>query len=819
MNEYKVKGIIRDSQNQPISEITIEAIDSDFILQDVLGNTKTSTEGLFEISFSRNQFDPLNIEGDPELRLIVHDAKGEFLSVKDSAGHYKKATNISGKTVWTSNIISNISYSLTNNITIAKTVKVIPDQYEAVVVGSGFGGTIISLTLANWFHELDPTHKAKRVCVLERGQWWTSHEVPDNTSGTTDGRETMRDYLEKNMEPYGLWPYPNNIKGFLNLVGNTRYFNSVTGLYDYKSMKNIGVLSASGVGGGSLVYFNVTARPDFSVYEGWPTQSSGTPLNQLFSPQEVYGEQASNYIENSEDIDKKILDYFDVAQQFIGVNAITTNASLSRFKLHKSDVFQESAQKIQNKLGNIINEQRIDSEGNPLFDQQGKAILDFDAPLSITDTPSGIFGLKDGSILHPTIREVNTQSKVFESSSCQRQGRCGLGCIPGARHTLDRLLFQAVTVESKNIDIFALCDVETIQELDDASDYKYVVSFKDYNDTESGIFRKIRTKYLILAAGTLGSTKILLKSRSAGLKISNSIGSKFSTNGDTFAAVSPTTKVVDASRGPMLTSIARFKNKESGKFSFSLEDLGIPKIMAEIFPPMLAASLINRIPGSILSQTNFIELFQQLVLHRFAGNEMMARSAKLFNSINLPNFLDDEIVAILSDLNKLISDPKTRAQSSDERLYRMILLFGMCVDKSESSLVLNEKGEVDLSKAYDLDQNVYDEMIDGMKLFANEIGQNGINDMAVLLWNKGGKSQITAHPLGGCPMGKDSVDGVVSSFGEVFRDGSDMKYEHLFVADGSIIPSSLGINPSLTISALAFRIAEYITGSKKYWPR
>ena len=93
-----------------------------------------------------------------------------------------------------------------------------------------------------------------------------------------------------------------------------------------------------------------------------------------------------NYVEKPEDLDKKNLDYFDIAQEFIGVNAITTNASLSRFKLHKSDVFQHAAQKIQNNFGNIINEQRNDSDGNPLFDEQGKPILDFDAKLSITDT-------------------------------------------------------------------------------------------------------------------------------------------------------------------------------------------------------------------------------------------------------------------------------------------------------------------------------------------------------------------------------------------------------------------------------------------------
>ena len=95
-------------------------------------------------------------------------------------------------------------------------------------------------------------------------------------------------------------------------------------------------------------------------------------------------------------------------------------------------------------------------------------------------------------------------SKVLESSSCQRQGRCGLGCIPGARHTLDKLLYNAVTVTNKNIDIFALCEVETIEESNDGSGYKYVLNFKDYNDIENGVSRKIRTKYVGTCSGSIG---------------------------------------------------------------------------------------------------------------------------------------------------------------------------------------------------------------------------------------------------------------------------------------------------------------------------
>lgn len=62
-------------------------------------------------------------------------------------------------------------------------------------------------------------------------------------------------------------------------------------------------------------------------------------------------------------------------------------------------------------------------------------------------------------------------------------------------------------------------------------------------------------------------------------------------------------------------------------------------------------------------------------------------------------------------------------------------------------------------------------------------------------------------------MGKDASDGVVDSVGRVFRGKTGTnKYDGLYVADGSIIPNSLGVNPSLTITALALRIASQIPG-------
>lgn len=59
----------------------------------------------------------------------------------------------------------------------------------------------------------------------------------------------------------------------------------------------------------------------------------------------------------------------------------------------------------------------------------------------------------------------------------------------------------------------------------------------------------------------------------------------------------------------------------------------------------------------------------------------------------------------------------------------------------------------------------------------------------------------TAHILGGCPMGSDADDGVISTSHEVFG------HPGLFVVDGAAVSANVGVNPSLTITALAERFA------------
>ena len=58
------------------------------------------------------------------------------------------------------------------------------------------------------------------------------------------------------------------------------------------------------------------------------------------------------------------------------------------------------------------------------------------------------------------------------------------------------------------------------------------------------------------------------------------------------------------------------------------------------------------------------------------------------------------------------------------------------------------------------------------------------------------------HPLGTCRMGPSAADGVVDGENRVFGT------ENLYVVDGASVPSSLGVNPQVTIMAMALRAAE-----------
>lgn len=118
-------------------------------------------------------------------------------------------------------------------------------HYDAVVVGSGFGGSIAALRLAQ---------AGRSVLVLERGRRWRPADFPRDLRDT----DTL------------LWRYPRR--------------RTATGLYDLRFFSGLAAVVASGVGGGSLIYANVHIRPDASVFDDprWPPGTDRASLDPYY---------------------------------------------------------------------------------------------------------------------------------------------------------------------------------------------------------------------------------------------------------------------------------------------------------------------------------------------------------------------------------------------------------------------------------------------------------------------------------------------------------------------------------------------------------
>ena len=102
-------------------------------------------------------------------------------------------------------------------------------------------------------------------------------------------------------------------------------------------------------------------------------------------------------------------------------------------------------------------------------------------------------------------------------------------------------------------------------------------------------------------------------------------------------------------------------------------------------------------------------------------------------------------------------------------------------------------------------QAVFGLMNEEIRRHARTLGARFISNPAWSFVNL--RNLITAHPLGGCPMGDDHLQGAVDEFGRVYASDGSI-HEGLFVADGSMLPTAIGVNPFMTISAVSERVAE-----------
>ena len=372
-------------------------------------------------------------------------------------------------------------------------------------------------------------------------------------------------------------------------------------------------------------------------------------------------------------------------------------------------------------------------------------------------------------------------SKWQKQRFCERQGRCFLGCLPAARHTLSKTLLNHV-LNLPNFYLKTQTEVNRITPLQGGG-YEVVCSGK----------YKVQSKVVIVAAGCLGSTEILLRSQHD-LKFSEKLGEQFSTNGDFSGFVVGIPKDLNGvensifpTRGPINTSHATYR---SGKDLYiNVEDAGIPSMFAALTKSVLDLM----VKGGDANTTVSAKKHSAFVASR---ETFLSSLHHLWNSGNAAAVLD-------------------KHQTEHEMLQDVMWFNCMGRDDAGGKFTLKRNGRLDLSLSTKPENmEVFKKAEELLRAMANELQGKFV---PFPLWNSGlwgliSKKVVVPHPLGGCPIGNSSTSGVVDPEGRVFNTatGGSTVHPGLFVMDASTIPGPLAVNPTLTIVALALRAAEAV---------
>lgn len=541
------------------------------------------------------------------------------------------------------------------------------EQFDAIVVGSGFGGSVSACRLAE---------NGRRVAVLERGKRYAPGSFPRGA------REMSSNFWDPSQ--------------------------GLHGLFDIWSFRRIESVVASGLGGGSLIYANALIRKP----EKWFVRESNDKPGTEYWP-----------------ITRDQLDpYYDKAERVLGATPYPFESEPYR-STPKTSALKKAG-----------------GETNTEWFLPNLAIS-FGAP----PTPGIPVGRPEDN-LHNRQRYA-----------CRLCGECDIGCNFGSKNTTDLNYLSSAHRNGARIE--CRCEVRTI-EWRDGYYYVHFVRHLEENegvvvDTDTLPVETWRSKVVVLAAGTFGSTYLLLRSRSSLPTISRSLGSHFSGNGDMIGFMrGDRTSVFEPSRGPVLTSSLHVPDVLDGglKRGFYVQDGGYPDFAGWMLETANAWGPAKRAAVFVLGR--IIESVYRTPHSRISGR----------------------VAGILG---------KSHVSS------RTLPLLCMGRDVPDGNMSLNGKW-LDLDWTTATSTEYFSSLVEAMTA-VSEVYNATLRLRPT--W-KIGNRVITVHPLGGCPMGRTIEEGVVDSYGEVFNAPG------LFVCDGSVMPGPVGPNPSLTIAALAERFSE-----------
>ncbi len=351
--------------------------------------------------------------------------------------------------------------------------------------------------------------------------------------------------------------------------------------------------------------------------------------------------------------------------------------------------------------------------------------------------------------------DPNVNVAGIEQPGCTRCGDCCGGCNVGAKNSV--ALTYLPDAVRHGAELYTHAGVRHLAKSADG-DWEVHVRRLDAGSSASPDM-VLRAAMVVLGAGTLGTTEILLRSRAMGLPLSDRVGERFSANGDIIAfgygarepvnavGVGYPAKIEGAEVGAAVSGQLEIDDAANLANELRVQEGVLPSSLAPVLPVLFIPN--GRLLGALQSLVNGVYKGPFAKLQTFFAVSHDSASGRF----------------VLDDDRLILAWPNAK----DEPVYaRLDAMLSAVVKESGGSYVKNP-----------------------------------------LAGTVMGHQPATAHPLGGAGMGRERGDGVVNHKGQVFDAGpgrgSTAVHEGLYVVDGAVIPRSIGVNPLLTITALAER--------------